>query len=598
MVKEKPELRLAKDLSLPADTAPAQRFAFIGRVGSGKTYAAGKFVELLYDSGRQVVVVDPVGNWGRGLRIAADGKDRGLDIPIFGRSIGANADFPLEPTGGKLIADVIVDHRASMVLDVSEMTYGEQCRFMADFAPHLLQRKKGAKSPLMLVVEEAQEFIPERTFRNTAVMVGAMTRLVKLGRNYGIGFALITQRPQAVSKEVLNLTEVLFVFQTSGPQERKAIAGWVTTKGLDLHAQLEELPGLDPGDGFLWSPQWLKTFRKVRVLPKRTFDASATPTEIELHADLKPIDLKQITAAMADTIERAKLDDPRELKRQLADLKRELAAKPKPVAAPDESAIARAVADGVARQHSEWVHHTNDALMLVGDLQKEMQKAVGALGLLESTLCHTPIPKAGISFGRLRTGSRAAATRGNDIKRSPSVSVAPALAGVNHRLKPVPQQSRNGNGAGGTLAKGERIVLTAIAQYPDGVERDDLTILTGYKRSTRDSYIQRLQAAGNVALDGSVIVATDEGVAALGDFEPLPSGDALYQWWLPRLPDGERKVLEFLHRISDWAPRDDISEGTDYKRSTRDSYIQRLRARRLVEINSAGGVRASEGLFD
>jgi hypothetical protein len=43
--------------------------------------------------------------------------------------------------------------------------------------------------------------------------------------------------------------------------------------------------------------------------------------------------------------------------------------------------------------------------------------------------------------------------------------------------------------------------------------------------------------------------------------------------------------------------RDEISEATGYKRSSRDTYLQRLRSRMLVKDDGRGGVRASENLF-
>jgi hypothetical protein len=33
----------------------------------------------------------------------------------------------------------------------------------------------------------------------------------------------------------------------------------------------------------------------------------------------------------------------------------------------------------------------------------------------------------------------------------------------------------------------------AVAQYPEGVTREQLSVLTGYKRSSRDTYVQRLR---------------------------------------------------------------------------------------------------------
>jgi DNA-binding IclR family transcriptional regulator len=141
-------------------------------------------------------------------------------------------------------------------------------------------------------------------------------------------------------------------------------------------------------------------------------------------------------------------------------------------------------------------------------------------------------------------------------------------------------------------------VLTAIAQHPGGVTREQLTVLTGYKRSTRDTYIQRLGERRHVGMDGDRVVATQAGVDALGaSFEPLPTGDALRLHWLQRLPEGERRVLEVVVQAYPKAvEREVISQATDYARSSRDTYLQRLGARRLI-VTERGQVRASEELF-
>lgn len=144
-------------------------------------------------------------------------------------------------------------------------------------------------------------------------------------------------------------------------------------------------------------------------------------------------------------------------------------------------------------------------------------------------------------------------------------------------------------------------VLTAIAQHgAEGVTREQLTVLTGYKRSSRDTYLQRLRAAGLVDAGGVELVAAAAGVQALGpDFTPLPTGKALREHWLARLPEGERRCLEILlARYPANVERDEVSEDTGYKRSSRDTYLQRLGARRLIVTGRGGVVRASDALFE
>jgi DNA-binding IclR family transcriptional regulator len=142
-------------------------------------------------------------------------------------------------------------------------------------------------------------------------------------------------------------------------------------------------------------------------------------------------------------------------------------------------------------------------------------------------------------------------------------------------------------------------ILTACAQHPDGCTRQQLTILTGYKRSTRDAYVQRLRVAGLVD-DGEKVAPTQEGIDLLGpDFEPLPTGAALLTHWLRELPEGERACLQVAVEVyPEPTDREAISNATGYKRSTRDAYLQRLGTRRLVEDLGHGQIRAAHELFD
>lgn len=55
-------------------------------------------------------------------------------------------------------------------------------------------------------------------------------------------------------------------------------------------------------------------------------------------------------------------------------------------------------------------------------------------------------------------------------------------------------------------------------------------------------------------------------------------------------------LQQVLKAYPDEADREAISEATSFKRSTRDAYIQRLTARKLV-IAGRGSVKASDVLF-
>lgn len=310
------KIKFAPGLSFPID-AVTQTFAFLARRGAGKSYGAGVAAEGMFGAGAQIVVLDPVGTW-YGLRLAPNGRSKGLDIPVFG---GEHGDIPLEPTGGALVARAVVEHGTSVVLDVSHFRKGQRKQFCTDFAEELFHLKKTHRSPIHLFVEEAQMFVPQKVFHGEERMLGAFEDIVKLGRNYGIGATLISQRPQAVSKDVLNQTECLVVLQTNGAQERAALKLWMQEKDVDV-SYLDELPGLQKGEAFVWSPSWLRLTKRVKIGTKTTFDASATPEvgKRAVERKLAPLDLRKLETAMKETVERAKAEDPKALQRRVREL--------------------------------------------------------------------------------------------------------------------------------------------------------------------------------------------------------------------------------------------------------------------------------------
>jgi hypothetical protein len=156
---------------------------------------------------------------------------------------------------------------------------------------------------------------------------------------------------------------------------------------------------------------------------------------------------------------------------------------------------------------------------------------------------------------------------------------------------------------GSALPIGEKAVLAAIAQYPAGLQRTQIGVLTGYKERTRRDYVKRLRARGYIEVRGDgQIIASEAGLAALGnDYEPPLTGEARRQKYLRELPAGEVKILEiaiesYLKSPAQWIFRETLGSLTGYKERTLRDYVKRLRARELIEVGREG-IRASKELF-
>ncbi len=549
---------IAESLILPAD-AVTQTFGFFGRKGSGKTYAAGVLAEEFLIRKVQIVVLDPVGNW-FGLRLSRNGIDPSpWSIPILG---GERGDIPLQNTAGALVAQTIIETGTSAVLDVSLFRKAERKRFMADFAEELFHKKKTSRSPLHLFIEEAQLFAPQLA-KGEERMLGAIEDLVRLGRNYGIGCSMVSQRPQSINTEVRNQCEPLIVFQLVAKHERDAIGDWMEHMGVG--EDLKSLSTLKTGECFFWSPAWMQKFLRLKLREKISFDASSTPTagNQQRPGKLKQLDLGQLQQAMAAQIEEAKTNDPAHLRQQLAKARQEI----KRLEAAGSQVQERVVEKSVLSETDK--QELADARKLLAQVDEQLSKVKFVMDGLHATIS----------------------------RESVAPSAPRSQVPVHTDLKPAGNVQRRAQVNNGALPEGEHRMLTAIVQLKDPT-RTELSLVTGYATSTRNAYLQRLFGKGLVTFRGDCVLPLPGSSEAIGDYQPLPTGDALREHWYHKLPEGESRVLQVVcSRYPEVVSREDISQETNYAVSTRNAYLQRLSARRLVTCD-ATGVRASDKLFD
>lgn len=608
-------LRFAANVELPLD-AVTQKIAAVGRSGSGKSYAASKLVELLLEAKLQVVVVDPVGiHWS--LRLSADGEGRGFDIPVLG---GEHQEIPLEPTAGKIIAELVAEKRASLVLDVSMMTGAEQRRFVADFAKELLHAKKKNRSPVMIVWEESQEFVPQRVGPREAEMVGAMEKLIKIGRNFGIGTFLITQRPQATNKDVLNQTEVLIVFQMTGAHERKAILEWVVDKGLDKRL-VDSLAALREGDGYLWSPGWLRRFEKFRALQRKTLDISATPKVGGVdtaHTVLPEIDLEAVKKAMAATIERAKAEDPRELRRRIRELEVEISKR-------DAHAPPLSLYRGKCGHY--WKREGNEEACSICAELANARVEVPVLDDKDRSL----VMDFAESLGRVEEGVRDAIREYVPDALEASAKILEKLNGRNHSEKGevvartghrrslnhdfnlAPSPRRDAPRASAPSAEGltgpEERILDGLARLKAiGIEeppRAQVALLARYKSTASTGFpkgLSSLHVKGLVSYPtGGCVALTDAALDILGDIDHPVTTEELHDMVREVLAGVEWRVLEpLINRRGDAVDRETLAQEAGYQSTASTGFpkaVSRLSSLGLVDYPSPGMVRATPMLF-
>lgn len=587
------KLRIADNLVLPID-AVTQTLAAIGRKGAGKTYLATMIAEQMLDAQAQVIVLDAVGNW-YGLRIGADGKSKGKDIFVAG---GEHGDVPLVPEAGAKIARLLVEKRISMVLDISGFRIGERKRFATDFAEEFFHLKKSQRSPVHVFIEEAQLFVPQRFSTDEARMYGAFEAIVRIGRNYGIGCTLISQRPQSVNKEVLSQVECLCVLQVNGTHERKALEDWVQEAGADRKL-VGELPGMSQGEGYVWSPSWLRIFQRVNFAKKTTFDASATPEvgKSVRAATLSAVDVESLRESMQEVIAEAEKDDPKALRRQIAELEKRL--KHQAANFASETKVETVEVKVVPSEQIESLQVASGDWNAAHDSLHSL--AAQALKICES------LKTALLDAQRVNQSAQGKFSESKNRTKGVHVVVPPQVLDKRKIAMPGFLERKPAAQSNGDLSGPERRILNSIAWLNSiGVsqpEQPAVAFLAGYTvdGGAFNNPRGRLNQRGFVRyVQGGKIELTDDGQRHAEEPDTPLDAQELQRMVLQRLPGPEQRILQVLiEAYPDALSNEACAKAAGYAPDggAYNNPRGRLRSLGLIEYPERGVVQAKPLLF-
>lgn len=572
-------LKISKQLELPLDVV-TEAVGIVATRGAGKSFTSAVVLEEAHAAHVPFVVIDPNGvYWG--LRSNAKGDGPGLPIYILG---GPRGDLPLEPTAGKLVANLVVDSGHSFVLDLSDLPTKTAARtFVADFLDHLHRRKSRDRTTLLLVVDEADEFAPQNPRGETARSLGAMETIAKRGRAFGLGIVVITQRTQALNKDVLDLIDTLVVMRQLSERSRAAVKGWIADKDVrDESGVIESLQSLPTGTAWVWSPV-REILAKIPVRPIRTFDSYATPKPGEVRVEPSArahLDLDALGEQMRATVEKAKDSDPAELRRRIRELER-----------------TKAVAERVVEKVVE-VERVVEVHLLTDDDRQFLERATSAAAELVGELGLLTIRLEAISAAKLPS----AAARPD----------RPAVPRPERPARPVPAAPRvtaesNGSAPAGDVSRPQQKILDALAWFEAiGVtepRRPPLAAVAGVssKSSGFRANLSTLSGKGLVLYaSGGRVYLSDGGRAIAQPPEISPTIGDLHDAIYNMVSRPQAAILQQLvHAYPNPLERDQLAElaGMSPASSGFRANVSTLSGFELVTYPTPGTVAAAPLLF-
>lgn len=641
---QRDHLKIAEGLWLPADTAATSTLVGYGGKGMGKTNLGAVIVEEMSRCGIRWSWLDPLGvSWG--LRHSANGKGPGVECVIMG---GTKGDVPIEPEGGAAVADIVVEESFNVVIDFSrkvsgEMwSTGEKIRFVTAYAHRLFQRQGQItagkrRDPIFQVLDEAARYIPQVIPSGSpeiAKCVGAWEQLVEEGRNVGIGVGLLTQRSARMNKSVSELADVMFAFRTIGPNSLEAVLDWLGQHVDKAKIKLlaEQVRALDRGSALVVSPGYLKVEKVVRIRLRETFDSSATVKVGQARratgVGARP-DLEGIKTRMAQVIERAKAEDPRELRKTVQKQAQEIVAlrrqseaivptmkrlegKAKPAPTISDSQIKR-VERSIQRLRDGLAQFEERARTMIHTIGNRQQIVMAQVGLL-AQLIGKPLPQEkGVlrvphGLGSLGSISRKidSAARGIDISerdiKPPVRQIETTAMGQSSRRyrTDTPRDSR--------VSRPQQEILDALAYFesvkvPAASRRQAaLVARVSAASSGFEKNVGTLRTLGLIEIPGPALLRlTETGRAAARAPEVPPTPRELHEALYSRLSRPQADLLRVL--IGDVSGRSATREylakaaGVSASSSGFEKNVGTLRSLGLITYPEQGFVAADPVLF-
>ncbi len=142
---------------------------------------------------------------------------------------------------------IIIIDLSLLPFEVLETVTGLIGRIILEFTSRITKVNKQPKQrgdiPIALVLEEAQNYIPEKD-RNDRVSISkkVFERIAREGRKFGVSLVISSQRPSELSKTVLSQCNSFIIHRLQNPEDQKYIRQLVSSANEDILQQLPILP--------------------------------------------------------------------------------------------------------------------------------------------------------------------------------------------------------------------------------------------------------------------------------------------------------------------------------------------------------------------
>lgn len=594
-----------KNVALDVDVLRRSHLLIWASTGGGKSWLIRRLVEQLFGK-VPVIIVDREGEFAT-LR-----EKYGFVL------VGQGGETPADVRSAKLVAEKLLELRASAVCDLFELKQETRHEWVKAFIDGLVDAPKKLWGPTIIVIDEAHLFCPEKG-QGESVAYGAVTDLAGQGRKRGFGIVLATQRLSKLSK---NATAEMYN-QAAGPTARQADRDRAAYEmGISDRKEIKEfsetLRRLECGNFFFQGRAISLDRVLVKVGPIETTHPEAGSTSYKAAPPPAPDKIKALLPKLADLPKAAeeKARTEAELRAEIRTLKatvRDLEKRPAQPAA--VHSLKRETVDRarleleVQREVDQVVRNCIRPAIeqaIGGNLELATEKLIELAKVIRQNraiLKDGPQWKMKFLSDQAKKGVAAAVVTGpakvNVVQHSKVVQPPPKLpAPAPATVEPLPDG----------LKRADLKVLNRLAQVHDvlgtaHVSKEQLAAWSEYA-PTGGGYgniLGKLRSAGLLEYRSAGVVAITDAGRALATPEPVAlSNEEMLARALRVLGGKEALIFEVIYRA--WPQdisREEVAGQTGYavEGGGFGNYLGHMRALGFVTYPAKGSVRCADWLF-
>ncbi len=516
--------------------------------GGGKSWLIRRILEQTHGKVQQIIL-DPEGEFGT-LR-------EKFDYILAGK----DGDTPAEPKSAALLAKRLLELKVSAIIDLYELHPQDRKKFVRLFLEAMVNAPKDLWHPVLVVIDEAHTFVPEKGESEAA---NAVIGLASLGRKRGFGAVLATQRISKLHKDAAAECNNKLIGRTGLDIDRKRAGEELGFTGKE---EFLSLRSLKPGEFYAFGPAISDEVVKVEIGSVQTSHPKAGSRA--LTKVVPPTDkIKNMLAKLADLPAEAHKEATTlaEYKQQVKDLTHQLKMRPVEKVSQEKTVEVSILKDS----------HITKLENLARSLIDETTAVLVAIKTLKQ-------PKVNPQTFK-------------NMKYEVKVKPQPVI-----KQEQVDWRS-DGEGeirvTGGAL----RMLKVLVSRYPMKLTKSQLATFSKMspRGGTFGTYFSLLKSNNLIETNDDLLQASREGIDYLGE-EPAPpqSTEEIVTMWRDNLTGGARRMFDVLvDKYPDYVSKEELGElvNMSHVSGSFGTYLSMLRSNGLVDTDSQG-VRASGNIF-